>query len=514
MDTTRRLRAFKRWMRAHGVECSDALRLVDDPQDGVSVRTLCDLKEGDVVANIPKKACLTMKTSGAREIIEAAGLDGYLGLSVALMYERSLGEQSPWSGYLQLLPLQEDLPLVWSLHDLDSLLLGTELHKVVKEDKALIYEDWKESILPLTHSSPQIVDPKFFGVEEYIAAKSLIASRSFEIDDYHGFGMVPLADLFNHKTGAEDVHFTSDSSHGESGSEADENNEALEENRSEDEASTQTSSEAEQAFNQVPAENNDDGADEDSYLVVENDHPVLEMIMVKDVLTGAEVFNTYGTLGNAALLHRYGFTETDNPYDIINIDMELVLGWSSSSFSGRYTRARLALWRRLGYTPCESQNSEYFEITSNGEPQTELLVLLYILLLPDNTYNKLDLAVSTACDENGFFHVMSPGNHKITFGQTSSDIENDVFLTEDVRGALISVADKRESLYGTSSLEDDIAALKECCLPRDRRLLHSLTLRVSERRILEKLRRYARLRVDGICEGKRRKKRLNLNASP
>ncbi|CAK7344751.1 unnamed protein product [Dovyalis caffra] len=57
---------------------------------------------------------------------------------------------------------------------------------------------------------------------------SFIASRSFEIDDYHGF---PLADLrvsmpstmvkflrliFNHETGAEDVHFTSTSSHSES----------------------------------------------------------------------------------------------------------------------------------------------------------------------------------------------------------------------------------------------------------------------------------------------------------
>lgn len=65
----------------------------------------------------------------------------------------------------------------------------------MKEDKALICEDWKESILPLLDSESLKLNPKFFGVQEYFAAKSLVASRSFAIDQYHGSGMVPLADL-------------------------------------------------------------------------------------------------------------------------------------------------------------------------------------------------------------------------------------------------------------------------------------------------------------------------------
>ncbi|KAE9449748.1 hypothetical protein C3L33_18352, partial [Rhododendron williamsianum] len=68
--------------------------------------------------------------------------------------------------------------------------------QILKEDMALVYEDWKECILPLLASDSFELNPDFFGVEQYFAAKSLIASRSFEIDDYHGFGMVPLADLF------------------------------------------------------------------------------------------------------------------------------------------------------------------------------------------------------------------------------------------------------------------------------------------------------------------------------
>lgn len=214
-------------------------------------------------------------------------------------------------------------------------------------------------------------------------------------------------------------------------------------------------------------------------------------------------------MGNAALLHRYGFTEPDNPYDIVNIDLELVTEWSSSSFTSRYTRARLALWRKLGYAGCESQNSEYFEVSSTGEPQTELLILLYILLLPEATYNKLDLTISTrrASKEgrgssSSSYEIMI-GKHKFVLGQS----ENDILLTDGVCEALLAIVDKRESLYGSSStLEDDIVGLKACSLPRDRRLYHSLVLRVSERKILKKLRSYIRTRVDEVSGGKRRKK--------
>lgn len=116
-------------MKSQGFEWSDALEFVDTPEEGIAVRALCQLKEGDVVAKMPKETCLTIKTSGARDIIEEAGFEGHLGLAVAIMYERSLGGDSPWAGYLQLLPHQECLPLVWTLHEVNELLCGTELHQ-------------------------------------------------------------------------------------------------------------------------------------------------------------------------------------------------------------------------------------------------------------------------------------------------------------------------------------------------------------------------------------------------
>ncbi|TYI86153.1 hypothetical protein E1A91_D04G046700v1 [Gossypium mustelinum] len=447
---SRRLRAFKRWMKSQGIQCSDTLDFIDCPQQGISVGALSDLHEGDVVAKIPKTACLTIKTSGAREMIESAGLDGHLGLSVALMYEKSLAQDSPWAGYLQLLPPQECLPLVWTLGEVDSLLSGTELHKAIKEDKTLMYEDWKENILPL-------------------------------IDEYHGFGMVPLADLFNHKTGAEDVHFTSVSPNQEY----------------EDDVDSENGDNNE--LSKISGHDKRDSTCENSYIhsdsesdyssVTGEDPMMLQMIMVREVKSGDEVFNTYGSLGNAALLHRYGFTEAHNPFDIVNIDLELVLKWGCSLFSSRYCRARLSLWRRINISGSVSENSEYFEVSSNGEPELELLTLLYIMLLPDNTCHKLDISICTADKVSANIGMILSEKHDITWS-TSSEISKDLLLTEKVCRALLALADIRESCYGSKSIDEDVEALKRCCMT-ERKLYHSLMLRISERRILEKFRTYA-----------------------
>lgn len=196
-------------------------------------------------------------------------------------------------------------------------------------------------------------------------------------------------------------------------------------------------------------------------------------------------------MGNAALLHRYGFTEPENPYDIVNIDLELVLRWSSSLFSSRYSRSRVAVWRKLDYSGCLAQNSEYFEISSDGKPEIELLILLYVMSLSEEEYNDLSLRLSTpsTCNKLLTGTVLSRNVHVIL--EKGIELGDDVLLTNTVRSALLEVADLRDSLYGSRSLQDDIKELRRCCFVKERKLYHSLVLRVSERRILQKLRAYA-----------------------
>ncbi|XP_034687649.1 uncharacterized protein LOC117915978 [Vitis riparia] len=75
-----------------------------------------------------------------------------------------------------------------------------------------------------------------------------------------------------------------------------------------------------------------------SYLGV--DSMILEAIVAKSVKAGDEVSNTYGSMGSVELLRRYGFTEPDNPNDVVIINLELVLHWISALFSGRPSRGR------------------------------------------------------------------------------------------------------------------------------------------------------------------------------
>ncbi|MCD9641751.1 hypothetical protein HAX54_028178 [Datura stramonium] len=324
--------------------------------------------------------------------------------------------------------------------------------------------------------------------------------------------MVPLADLFNHKTGAEDVHFTSSNS--------ELNNDADNENYGNDNTgpTKRTShsggecggSDLESSHSELDDDSPSDKHENDNNeptkaysrgesisgscsefsSVLGDDLTVLEMIMVKKVKAGAEVFNTYGSLGNAALLHRYGFAEPDNQYDIVNLDLELVLQWSSSRFSHRYSRRRLSLWRKLDYSGCVSQNSEYFEISFDGEPQVELLVLLYIILLPEEVYAELDLAVSMTSGFEKSKGFKLSKKDIILFGE-GFESSNSILLTDGVCAVLLELADIRESLYGSNRLEDDIKTLNCCCLVKEPKTYYSLVLRISERRILEKLRCYA-----------------------
>lgn len=360
----------------------------------------------------------------------------------------------------------------------------------MREDKALVYDDWKECILPLLDSGPLKLDPEYFGPEQYFAAKSLISSRSFEIDAYHGFGMVPLADLFNHKTGAEDVHITSVSSHHESDDDSDDDS-----NNGNDYSDADISDDGNGQLSQDLDKNSHGDMDMECPPVPEEEPTVLEMILIKDVKAGDEVYNTYGNMGNAALLHRYGFTEENNPYDIVNIDIELVLEWSNSLFSNRHSRARVGMWRRLNYSGCVSQDSEYFEISYDGEPQLELIILLYIMLLSDDAYHILDLAASTEQDYN--LDMLLSEKEKLQEAPTP-ELSKDLMVTEGVCKALLELADIRERLYGPNSIRDDNEALNTCRCSEDRKLYYTLILRVCERRILEKLRRYASLKVEAF----------------
>lgn len=86
-----------------------------------------------VVVQIPKTAILSTKSTGIANILEDEQIDGGCSLALAVLYELSQHDESPWYGYLQALPFSEDLPVFWSEQE-KAWLQGTEIDASVHND--------------------------------------------------------------------------------------------------------------------------------------------------------------------------------------------------------------------------------------------------------------------------------------------------------------------------------------------------------------------------------------------
>lgn len=70
--------------------------------------------------------------------------------------------------------------------------------------------DYEDHVVPLAEAHKHRTGGKaVMTFELFKRASSLVASRAFGVDSYHGDAMLPIADLFNH-TGNEHVHIESD----------------------------------------------------------------------------------------------------------------------------------------------------------------------------------------------------------------------------------------------------------------------------------------------------------------
>lgn len=133
-------------------------------------------------------------------------------------------------------------------------------------------------------------------------AYSLVSSRAFLVDIYHGLSMVPLADIYNHldyphvSLQSDDIVCPVCGAFDECPHDSDvpERQDKLQKGN--------TSLAADETTRVLRA----DGL---------NEHDAVEMVALRPVPSGEEVFNTYGELSNAQLLTRYGFMLDSNDND-------------------------------------------------------------------------------------------------------------------------------------------------------------------------------------------------------
>lgn len=506
----------------------------------LSIVSTRDLSEDDTVACIPRSCILSCHSTAIATLLEDSQIEGMSGLALVLLYETSLGETSPWANYISSLPQNEHIPLLWSSTE-QSWLQGTDLGDSLHSDYASLREDYETMILPLIQSNPSVfpasMDTSF---EAFANSMSLVSSRAFYTDDFHGEALVPLADAFNHRGGSkgEHVHLESD---GNVCSQCGETEYCecllLEEAEGDDEVepeweSVSGSDEGSHAsdvesFSEVLSESGSDTSCPSLFDPETSSPDIMDMRVIQSCRAGEEVFNTYGHHTNTYLLNRYGFAELDNMYDVVVVSMDEIsdaVQTSGASPSVKQLEERLKFWNATGRAVAlllehqaeaqlyseehyddgeeeedkqptledfEDVEEDTFFFNASGSANPQLTLFLHAMLMPTAMYKSLVKkkdAYPSYCEEVLSGGPASPvkisgkGKSKmVPAASTSSD------LTPIIHSLFSSIAVSRLSRYSTL-IQDDHADLQRLTESNDRSVKKwALILQISEKRILREV---------------------------
>lgn len=378
MASTQHISQLYEWFEdsANKSFLSDAVVLKKSPLGGVGVfakRRLNPNSEQDaLLLRVSKSSLLSGRTSCISNLLYDSGISGAHALVLSFIYEKSLGEKSPWFRYIQSIDYHSSSgklivpPFLWD-HAIKDLLKGTEADILGITDPAETQQFFMESIAFAQENSkitpiPFELDVSEDQVEKFMhfaAISVAVASRSFEIDSFHQVALVPGADLFNHASpGQEEVHFEtigdvcpfcgrSDEcghlEHGPPDSEMEVDDiDSLDEMRISDneqemeddpvesvdgptEITMDMIASLEKGDGEEDSGNSEEGSDDDwdeESLV--NPDDCCDIVLTQRVAKNQEVLNTYGNLSNPILLSRYGFVYPENPCDYVSLGIQAI----------------------------------------------------------------------------------------------------------------------------------------------------------------------------------------------
>jgi hypothetical protein len=227
-----------RWLEDNAVWIHPSIRIRSTPSSSLGIVLDDDeyidpfVQSGTILGIIPKSSCLSSKTSALakytagfatfQDIFSPESTTG-LGLATCLLYEKLLGEESKWKGYIDSLPSQRGggawgipLPLFPTVRGQDAIVQGGEVARILNRAQRNVELPettahgivlhhlttyFRARALPLLHRSG-ILDGTHLSKDDleslFLGAYSLVSSRGFICDLYHGLILAPLADIFNH----------------------------------------------------------------------------------------------------------------------------------------------------------------------------------------------------------------------------------------------------------------------------------------------------------------------------
>ncbi|KAJ1990266.1 hypothetical protein H4R33_001770 [Dimargaris cristalligena] len=373
---------------------------------GMGIVARKDLELDDVVVRIPKSAVLSAKSGGIANILEDEELGGGIALTLSTIFEMARGIDSPWYGYLQSLPTVTYIPILWSDEEKEWL-AGTDLAKDMASDQTELDKDYRELVAPVLGKYPDIFAPAAaYTFERFLQVTSVVTSRAFQVDNYHGDALVPFADIFNHRTGGEHVHIEAQGEVCDACGEHNGCEHTMDQSEGEDAEGTGEEDEGGPEEEAPELEGADGGSDAESF--ESEDEDAMDMCVFRPVSRGNEVFNTYGEHGASYILHRYGFAEADNPFDCVTLELEVVArvlaqpahavlthgrgGTAAQVYLKLHSVFRLSepVTAHVERSRAERDSTlNYFPVTYNGSVDNRLLLVLTLLLHTDEQFNML-----------------------------------------------------------------------------------------------------------------------------
>ncbi|XP_062514334.1 N-lysine methyltransferase SETD6-like [Corticium candelabrum] len=364
MEGTSKLQRFLQWCSASGIIINDSVDITNSgscAQYGMVARRT--IRKGEKLATIPKTAILSVACEAvnpvARYLVSTGLLPSsnpkkvtksgeseeenvWIPLLVTLMGEYCKHE-SYWRPYFDLCPQFDEMDpvLLWESSETARLLRGTGLVERVEHETDLIERDYLDTVEPLITAREDLFDCSTLSLTLYKKMVSFVMAYSFTDpvcrNVYASVMMVPVADILNHhsKHNAKIVY----------------------------------------------------------------GRTALDIVALRAIKPNEEVFNTYGRLGNAELLYKYGFSEhCPNLNDHATVRIEIVRGVANimSKFKGGRFQKQ---WELVCNFLDMNEDDDRFCVAFDGEPEDNLLAIVHTICLSKKAWKMSNIAVLSSVDE-------------------------------------------------------------------------------------------------------------------
>lgn len=414
-----RLAAFEDFLHDAGATFdSNAIAFTTSEVHGFGVVAREPLKKGTVIATVPKTAILSVRTASLWKDVDQTGhgqkdhiadmtetsesgeakfmpdclCPPLFQLPAAVLFESLRAERSPWSRYLSVLPpslAEIGVPLAETEADVANVCRGTGVEVISGLMRAKLRATFDEFVAPLLVKRAKQLGlaaevAEGVQLDRFVLAFAWVTSRAFEVDTFHGNSLVPIADMFNHKTDGEHVHIEGAAGE-DSDSDDDEDGGNLQDGGGEDVSGGNLPS----SNDVIVANDENKGGAEAS--CKESPVDVLKIVCVRDVAVGDEIFNTFGQKSNTTLYLNYGFTEAHNIYDTAFVhksDVECVLKDFSADVADVdrcMTRERQNCIEAAEEIIEDEVIDDFFQVTTDGSFCHGIMLLIYLHVVPWKT---------------------------------------------------------------------------------------------------------------------------------